>query len=166
MHMEPQPECTILSTLLNPSPVTVPIKRTDSNKARIISLLLTDGAKFWLTVSLFWLICLLIRLQDTGKHKWSFGPLENNLTSTTVSANSTSDSKGIRSCLLGYHFPQILIILIIFFKKGNPSEPAQITQKYLSANNSVLHKIISLTALFKTNESWLLITTLILICYL
>lgn len=55
MHMEPQPERAILSTLLNPSPVTVPIKRIDTNKARIISLLLTDAAQFWLIVSLIWL---------------------------------------------------------------------------------------------------------------
>lgn len=51
-----QSKCAILSTLLNPSPVTVPIKRIDTNKARIISLLLTDAAQFWLTVSLFWLV--------------------------------------------------------------------------------------------------------------
>lgn len=55
MHMEPQPKRAILSTLLNPSPVTVPIKRIDTKKVRIISLLLTDEAQFWLIVSLIWL---------------------------------------------------------------------------------------------------------------
>lgn len=57
-----QSKCAILSTLLKPSPVAVPIERNYTNKARISSLLFTDGAKFWLIVSLFWLICLLIRL--------------------------------------------------------------------------------------------------------
>lgn len=51
--MEPQPKRAILSSLLNPSPVTVPIKRVDANKARIISLLLTHAAQFWLIVSWF-----------------------------------------------------------------------------------------------------------------
>lgn len=77
-----------------------------------------------------------------GKLKRSFGPQANNLTSTTVSANFILESKGIRLYLSGYNFPQILIILIILFKKGNPSEQVHITEKYLSANNSVFLVII------------------------